>query len=108
MPVYFITYTILFWVPVAVFVLLFFKLLTGTRRKSFWITTAIMAVVSVVMEYFYLKFDTWSFSEAVDPLLGLWFWKAPVEEFVYWFGATPFCLSIYLFYCRILGEDADA
>lgn len=107
MPLYFITYTILFWVPVALFLFFFFRKLSPERRKAFWITTGIMAVVSVIMEYFYLKFDTWSFSEEIDPLLGLWFGKAPVEEYVYWFGATPFCLSIYLVYLKYMKAEAN-
>lgn len=101
MPVYFISYTILFWLPSALFVFFILKLFDNSLKKSFWITTFIMAAVSVVMEFFYLKFDVWSFSQARDPLLGIWIWKAPVEEYVYWFGATPFCLGLYLSYVKI-------
>jgi hypothetical protein len=37
-----------------------------------------MAVGSVVMEYLFLKFDVWFFSEKIDRLLGLWIGSAPV------------------------------
>lgn len=105
MPLYFITYTALFWVPVALFMFFFFGSLSPERRKAFLITTLIMAAVSTIMEYFYLRFDTWSFSEKIDPLLGIWLGKAPIEEYVYWFGATPFCLSIYLVYLRLMKAE---
>ncbi len=101
MPVYFISYTVLFWVPSILFLIFLYRPLQTYTRKAFWLTVFIMAVVSVIMEYLYLKFDVWGFSERIDPLLGIWIWKAPIEEYVYWFGATPFCLSLYLAYCRL-------
>lgn len=101
MPVYFISYTVLFWIPSFLFVIFLYKPLEKTTKKAFWLTSFIMAVVSIIMEYLYIKFDVWSFSQNIDPLLGIWFWKAPVEEYVYWFGATPFCLSLYLAYARL-------
>jgi lycopene cyclase domain-containing protein len=106
MPVYLITYSVLFWVPSILFVLLFFKTLDSGTKKSFWAACAAMAAVSVVMEYLFLKFDVWFFSEKIDSLLGLWIGAAPVEEFVFWFGATPFCLAIYLSYCRLFKKNA--
>lgn len=104
MPLYFIIYSTLFWLPVCLFVLFFFHRLPPGIKRSYWLTTLAMAVISVIMEHFYLKFDTWTFSERIDPLLGIWFGKAPIEEYVYWFGATPFCLSVYLLYDRLLGR----
>ena len=67
-----------------------------------------MAFVLIIMEYFYIKFDVWSFSQKTDPLIGIWFWKVPIEEFVYWFGATPFCLAIYLSYKRLFEKLKNA
>ncbi|MEA3306524.1 MAG: hypothetical protein U9Q34_01920 [Elusimicrobiota bacterium] len=77
-------------------------------KKSFWITSIVMAVALIGMEYLYLKFDVWGFSEKIDPLIGIWFGKAPIEEYVYWFGATPFCLSVYLSYKRLFERGKDA
>ena len=102
MPVYFITYTALFWVPSAVFIIFLLKLFDSGLKRAFWLTTGIMGLLSIIMEYLYLKFEVWSFSEQIDPLLGLWLGPAPVEEFVFWFGATPFCLAIYLSYRKLL------
>lgn len=101
------TYTALFWVPSLLFLALLFPRISPSYRKPFWLTTLIMAVVSVIMEQLFLHFEVWGFSEAVDPLIGWWVLGAPVEEYVFWFGATPFCLSLYLGYRRLLGgKDA--
>lgn len=106
MPVYFITYSILFWVPALLFIFLLLPRQAAGLRKSFWAASAAMAAVSMAMEYLFLKFDVWFFSEKIDRLLGLWIGSAPVEEFVFWFGATPFCLALYLTYSRILKKNA--
>ena len=106
MPVYLITYTVLFWVPALLFILFILKTFDGGIKKSFWAACVAMAVVSVIMEYLFLKFDVWFFSEKIDRLIGLWFGAAPVEEFVFWFGATPFCLAVYLSYCKLFKKHA--
>jgi lycopene cyclase domain-containing protein len=102
MPLYFITYTALFWVPSIFFIVFLLKLFDGSLKKSFWLTSALMAFLSIIMEWLYLRFEVWSFSEKFDPLLGIWLGPAPVEEFVFWFGATPFCLALYLSYRKLL------
>jgi len=101
LPVYFITYSVLFWVPVVLFSLFVLRFFESKTRKAYFFSSVIMAGVLVVMEYVCLKFDVWSFSQQTDPLLGIWIGKAPIEEFVYWFGATPFCLALYLSYKRL-------
>jgi lycopene cyclase domain-containing protein len=106
MPVYLITYTLLFWLPAILFVIFLFGTLAAPTRKAFWAACAAMAAVSVAMEYLFLHFDVWFFSQKIDRLLGLWIGSAPVEEFVFWFGATPFCLAVYFTYCRLLKKNA--
>ncbi len=101
MPVYFLTVFLVFWVPGIALMVALYRFLGPAPRKSFWITCLIMAVVSFGMEYVYLWADIWNFSEAHDPLLGIRIWGAPIEEFTYWFGATPFCLSLYLLFQRL-------
>ena len=103
MPVYFITYTVLFWIPAAVLGFFLFKKAPPALKRSFWAAVALIAVTTTVMEYVYLGFDVWSFSQKTDKLLGIWFGPAPIEEFVFWFGAPPFCLAVYLSFCRIFG-----
>jgi len=106
MPVYLITYSLLFWVPALLFIFLRLGEAAPAVRKSFWAASAAMAAASVVMEYLFLKFDVWFFSEKIDRLLGIWIGAAPVEEFVFWFGATPFCLAVYLTYSRRIKKNA--
>lgn len=95
MPLYFLTCVLIFWVPGIALLVVNYAWLSGTQRKAFWIVCGIMAVVTFGMEYVYLWADIWSFSEAHDPLLGITFGGAPVEEFTFWFGATPFVLGVY-------------
>ena len=102
MPLYFLKVVLLFWVPGVALTIGLWKYLKPTERWAFLVTGAIMAAVSFVMEYVYLWADIWNFSEARDPLLGIRLWGAPIEEFGYWFGATPFVLSIYLLLRRFL------
>ncbi|MBI5744628.1 MAG: hypothetical protein HY952_08775 [Elusimicrobia bacterium] len=106
MPVYLITYSILFWVPALLFIFFLLGRESAPLKKSFWGACVAMAAVSVIMEYLFLKFDVWFFSEKIDRLLGLWIGPAPVEEFVFWFGATPFCLAIYLTYRKFFTKNA--
>ncbi len=107
MPVYLITYTILFWIPALIFMLFLLKAFGAPVRKGFWAASAAMGAVSVLMEYLFLKFDVWFFSEKIDRLVGLRLFGAPVEEFVFWFGATPFCLALYLMYGRLMKKHAQ-
>jgi len=107
MPVYLITYTILFWIPALLFIFCRLKTFDAPVRKGFWAASVLMAAASVVMEYLFLKFDVWFFSQKIDRLCGLWIGKAPVEEFVFWFGATPFCLGLYLMYGRWQKKHAN-
>jgi lycopene cyclase domain-containing protein len=106
MPVYLITYSVLFWVPALLFIFFMLRTYDAGLRRAFWAACAAMAAASVVMEYLFLKFDVWFFSEKIDRLLGVWIGAAPVEEFVFWFGATPFCLAVYLSYCRLFKKHA--
>jgi lycopene cyclase domain-containing protein len=106
MPVYLITYSVLFWVPAILFAVLLLPSFSAPLRRSFWAACAVMAAVSVVMEFLFLKFDVWFFSQKLDRLVGLWIGGAPVEEFVFWFGATPFCLGIYLSYTKLFKKNA--
>lgn len=103
MPVYFITYTVLFWLPAAFFGFFIFRTLPPPLKKAFWAAAGLIALTTTAMEYVYLGFDVWSFSQKTDKLLGLWLGPAPIEEFVFWYGAPPFCLVVYFAYCRILG-----
>ncbi|OVE77929.1 hypothetical protein BVX98_01640 [bacterium F11] len=98
MPVYLITYILLFWVPVLIMGFFLHKKVNSVTKKAFWITFAIMTVATFVMEYIYLWLDVWTFSEMIDPLLGIELWGVPIEEFVFWWGASPLFLLMYASY----------
>lgn len=95
MHVYFLTCVLIFWVPGIALAFGLWRGRSRWERRAFWITGVLVAVMSFGMEYVYLWADIWNFSEADDPLLGITIFGAPLEEFAYWFGATPFLLSVY-------------
>lgn len=70
--------------------------LGSVNVKSIWITLAIVCPLAFGMEYVYLGLNIWTFSEAMDPLLGIRIWGAPIEEFSFWFGGAPFFILVYL------------
>lgn len=105
-PLYLIIYTVLFWVPAALFAVLALRAFPVPLKRAFWATSVVMGAASVVNEYIFLKYDVWFFSEKIDRLVGLRLFGAPVEEFVFWFGATPFCLALYLMYGRMFKKNA--
>jgi lycopene cyclase domain-containing protein len=102
MPVYLITYLLLFWLPVFILGFACWSRLDAPARKAFWVAMAIMLVVTTVMEYVYLGLHLWNFSEAIDPLLGIRIFGVPIEEFVFWWGATPLFAFLYLFFVQRL------
>ncbi len=85
-----------FWIPVAGLAFFLRNRLDAPTKKAAWITMALMAPASAAMEYIYLWADIWTFSEKLDPLLGIWIGPAPIEEFSFWFGSIPFMLFTYL------------
>ncbi|MBD3343617.1 MAG: lycopene cyclase domain-containing protein [Chitinivibrionales bacterium] len=94
---------ILFWIPA---ILLYVsmslgKKISSARQKAFWATTLIMIPVTFLFEYLCLYLDIWGFHEDIHKLWGIKIWGAPIEEFLFWFGATPFCLMVYLYFRNI-------
>jgi hypothetical protein len=106
MPIYFLSTLVYFWGPVALMARLLWPGLDPLTRKAFLITLVLFNSLAFGMEYVYLYFDVWTFSEKVDPLLGLRIFNAPVEEFCFWFGATPFALLLYLWLDRLMPRTA--
>jgi len=100
MPLYFITYIILFWIPVFILAGFLWKGMDEATRKAFWITVAIMSGLTFAMEYVYIWLDVWTFTQSVDPLIGIRIWGVPIEEFEFWFGASPLFMLLYLAFDR--------
>jgi len=61
-----------------------------------------MVPVTIAFEYVSLWLDIWSFDQSIDKLWGPVFYGAPLEEFLFWFGAPPFVLTQYLYFSRVL------
>lgn len=101
MPRYLVTMILIFWVPIAVLAVLLRGKIDPLTKKAFWLTLAIMTPLTIAMEYVYLWTDIWTFSEQMDPLLGIRIAGAPIEEFSFWLGASPFMLLVYLLLNRI-------
>ena len=93
-PLYFITCVIIFWIPMAVIVPREWGGLSRAQRTAFWIVCLVMSVLTFGMEFVYLKADIWSFAED-SKLIGINILGVPIEEFVFWFGASPFLLGVY-------------
>lgn len=107
MPLYFLTAVLYFWLPIAILAPLTLPRLDETSRRAFWLTLALFYPLAAGMEYVYLYFDVWTFSEKIDPLLGVRVYGAPIEEFVWWFGAVPFAMLVYFAFCRVFPPAAD-
>ena len=91
-----------FWAPVGVMAWRLWPKLDVLTRRAFWRTLLIFYVLAFGMEYVYLYLKVWTFSEKLDPLLGVRIFNAPIEEFCFWFGATPFGIFVYLGLDRLL------
>jgi lycopene cyclase domain-containing protein len=96
MPRYFWLYIWSFWVPILILLPILWRYMDAPTKKSLFISLVCISwPLSIVMEYVYLKLDVWDFSEAWDPLLGIKLFGAPIEEFVFWFGAPVIILLVY-------------
>jgi lycopene cyclase domain-containing protein len=106
MPLYAISAALYFWLPTVVIMTLLNRRLTRPQRDAFWIACLIIGVMSIGMEYLCLWLDIWNFSTLRNPLLGIAFVGAPIEEFEFWLGAAPFILAVYFLIRALRGELA--
>lgn len=101
LPLYFLSVVAYFWVPVLVMGPSLLRGKDRLDRRAFWLTLLVFLPLATAMEYVYLWLDIWTFSEHFDRLLGIWFGGAPLEEFVFWYGAPPFVLLTYWALCKV-------
>lgn len=80
LPLYFLSTLAYFWVPSAVLAAREWPRLTDARREAFGAALAVIWPMSVVMEYVYLHFQIWTFSERLDPLLVYCAWRRGRRE----------------------------
>jgi hypothetical protein len=119
---YFLSVIILFWFPAVLMLIphtiaIFRKknikqneILSKLLKSPFVQVNVVLGIVSFYFEFCALGLHVWSFSEEKHLLLRTIFFNhfpctiygAPIEEFIFYFGATPFCLLLYLTFFRIL------
>ena len=103
MPRYFIDDLLVFWLPSAALAAWLWRGLDALTRKAFFLTLAVVLPATFAMEFVYLKVHIWRLDLSKDPLIGLSILGAPIEEFLFWFGAAFFILLSYLAFDRLLG-----
>jgi hypothetical protein len=96
---------VLFWVPA--FIMLGINRQWMARhewRRPFWLTNAYLATVLIYHAFSSPGVNIWDYTtehHTVLPLLGV-FDTAPVEEFVFCFGAMLFSLMLYISFFRLI------
>jgi lycopene cyclase domain-containing protein len=89
-----------------------------TKNKvwlSFFITWIALNVFSIPVELISLKWGIWGFDCYIHKLLQCIYginlfthpFGAPVEEYMFYFGATPFCLMVYIYYFRLIKGNKE-
>ncbi|HEX2958240.1 MAG TPA: hypothetical protein VHO70_15505 [Chitinispirillaceae bacterium] len=94
-----------FWIPITILSVMLLPEVSPAMRKAFLATCVILIPVTVAFEYIGLLLDIWNFSEEYSRLWGVRLFGAPVEEFIFWFGATPLCLLLYLYFAGHAGGE---
>lgn len=107
-PRYFLLTLLVFWVPVLALASVTWRKVGGADRSSFWYTVLLLTGLTSMMEAIYISTKIWTFSEDMDPLLGPRIRGVPIEEFSFWFGATPFMLLVYLTASAVLRKPEAA
>jgi lycopene cyclase domain-containing protein len=95
-PRYFLLTVLVFWLPVAALASLIWNRVSRLDKKAFWYTVFLLTGLTTMMESIYVSTRIWTFSEKLDRLLGPRIRGVPIEEFSFWYGATPFMLLVYL------------
>ena len=96
MPWYLLSVLIYFWLPILILGIFLLPRQEPKTLTALALSILIFWPLTAAMEYLCLYLDIWTFSEKMDPLVGLRFFGAPIEEFLFWFGAQPFVLLLYL------------
>ncbi len=108
---YAISMIFLFWLPIFIMLGLHLKYMYKNNMiLAFLSCNLLMGITAFFFEYSSLGLDIWGFNEKIHPLLRSIFWNgfpwtiygAPIEEFMFWFGATPLCILLYITFKRIL------
>jgi hypothetical protein len=98
----------LFWYPTMIMLAANWKWMSDKRLwRPFLQVNGYLAIFSVYFEYASLGLSIWGFNQSHHKLLDIpTLMGAPIEEFMFYFGATPFCLLLYFTFYRIIKSDA--
>jgi hypothetical protein len=112
---------VFFWIPIAILLSINSKWMSEhSLWTSFLLTCMALNIASIAVETMSLYWGIWHFDttnpahsllytgELGKKLLFLTYpFGAPVEEFMFYFGATPFCLLVYISYFRLIKKDYE-
>lgn len=94
-----------FWMPSALLLAMNWRWMVRKRIVfPIFSSLAIGAVISFFFEYVALGMGVWHFGRP-ENYLGPGIWGAPIEEFLFYWGAAPFCLLLYLYFYRIFEPE---
>lgn len=100
---YAMSMVVLFWLPVAIMLGINWNWMVKQNLfRPFLYSNIIMGIVSIPFEYMSIGMAIWDFSEKYHKQLGIKIIGIPIEEFMFWFGATPFCILCFICFYRIL------
>lgn len=97
-----------FWIPITLLSIFLLPGVSSSMRKAFFATCIMLVPVTVAFEYIGLALDIWNFSEEYSRLWGVKLFGAPVEEFIFWFGASPLCLLLYMYFSNANGGKNES
>lgn len=104
---YFEFVAMLFWMPSALLLAVNWGWIARKRIAfPFFASLAIGAIISFFFEYVALGMGVWHFS-GPENYLGPGIWGAPIEEFLFYWGAAPFCLLLYLYFYRLFEPEPE-
>jgi lycopene cyclase domain-containing protein len=96
-----------FWIPIVLLSINVLPKTPSSIRTAFFTTCIVLVPVTIAFEYVGLLLDIWNFSEEYSKLWGVRVAGAPIEEFIFWFGATPLCLLLYLYFSECLEKKNE-
>ena len=105
-----------FWLPCLILCLWNWHWMSQYKLwKPFFLTWIILNAAAVVVELTSLKWGIWDFG-TVHPLLYKEFginplsypFGVPAEEFMFYWGATPFCFMLYIYFFRLIKKEKES
>jgi hypothetical protein len=107
---------ILFWIPSAILSAMHWKWMARFKLWTpFLLTWMSLNIVSIIVEMTSLYWGIWHFNNNIHKMLYALNGKnpltypfgAPIEEFLFYFGATPFCFMVYIYYFRLIKKNKE-